>query len=133
LTQEDLSERGEILVGPDTYRLTAPLFEFEALEPMRVKDKAEPVPVYRLLAARAVPEAVRGIEGLESPLVGREAEFHALAEAIERLRAGVGGIVIYWNETKLAVAECPIPRTARGWLGLGVLVATHRGMKAWNH
>jgi class 3 adenylate cyclase len=64
---EDASERGEILVGLDTHRLTEPLFEFEALEPIRVKGKAEPVPVYRLLAARVVPGKVRGITGLESP------------------------------------------------------------------
>ncbi len=95
---EELSEPGEILVGPDTYRLTEPLFEFEALEPILVKGKAEPVPVYRVLAARAVPAKVRGVAGLESPLVGREAEFGALQEAVQRLRAGVGGIVTIVGE-----------------------------------
>ena len=93
LQLEHASERGEILVGPDTYRLTAPLFEFQALAPMRMKGKAEPVLVYRLLAARAVPGQVRGIEGLASPLVGRVAERQALWECVERLQAGVGGIV----------------------------------------
>jgi len=68
---EDASERGEILVGPSTYRLTAPLFELEAREPIRVKGKAEPVPIYRLTGQKAAPGLVRGIEGLRSPLVGR--------------------------------------------------------------
>ncbi|MBN1138814.1 MAG: AAA family ATPase [Anaerolineae bacterium] len=90
---EDISERGEILAGPDTYRLTAPLFEFETMVPVQVKGKAEPVPVYRLLAAKAVPGRVRGIAGLESPLVGRKTEFQALQQAVKRLRTGVGGIV----------------------------------------
>jgi len=98
---EDASQRGEILVGPDTHRLTGPLFEFEPLEPIRVKGKAEPVPVYRLLAPRATPGKVRGIAGLESPLVGREAEFRALGEAVERLQAGVGGIVTLAGEAGL--------------------------------
>ena len=95
---EEVSERGEIFVGPDTHRLTAPLFEFEALLPIRVKGKTEPIPVYRLLAAKAVRGKLRGIAGLESPLVGRQAEFRALREAVERLQAGVGGIVTIVGE-----------------------------------
>ena len=98
---EEVSERGDILVGPDTHRLTEPLFEFELLEPVRVRGKAEPIPVYRLLAPKAIPGKVRGIVGLESPLVGREAEFRALQESVERLRAGVGGIVTIVGEAGL--------------------------------
>jgi len=98
---EDASERGESLVGPDTYRLTAPLFEFQTLEPIRVKGKAEPVQVYRLLAAKAVRGKVRGIEGLESALVGRDDEFGALQEAVERLQSGIGGIVTVVGEAGL--------------------------------
>jgi len=98
---EEVSERGEILVGPDTYRLTAPLFEFERLGPVQVKGKAEPVPAFRLLASRAVPGRMRGIAGLESPVVGREAELAALQGAVERLQAGTGGIVTIVGEAGL--------------------------------
>ena len=49
---EDASERGEILLGPDTYRMAAPLFEFETLEPIRVKGKSQPIQIYRLLRAK---------------------------------------------------------------------------------
>ena len=98
---EEVSERGDILVGPDTHRLTEPLFEFELLEPIRVRGKAEPVPAYRLLAPKAISGKVRGIVGLESPLVGREAELRALQESVERLRAGVGGIVTIVGEAGL--------------------------------
>jgi ABC-type oligopeptide transport system substrate-binding subunit len=41
---------------------------------------------------------VRGIAGLESPLVGREAEFRALRAALERMQNGVGGIVTVVGE-----------------------------------
>ena len=98
---EDISKQGEILVGPDTYRLTAPLFEFETLAAVRVKGKTEPVPVYRLLAAKVAPGKLRGLAGLESPLVGREAELQALQEAIEQVQAGVGGIVTLVGEAGL--------------------------------
>ncbi len=92
---EDASERGEILVGSDTYRLTAPLFTFETLEPIRVKGKAEPVQVYRLVGLKAQPGRVRGLEtrGISSPLVGRDAEFAAVKGCIEQLLNGHGGIL----------------------------------------
>jgi class 3 adenylate cyclase/tetratricopeptide (TPR) repeat protein len=92
---EEVSERGEILAGPDTYRLTAPLFAFEALDPVRVKGKAEPVTVYRLVGPKAEPGRTRGLEtrGISSPLVGRDDEFAALCGCIERLRNGQGGIL----------------------------------------
>jgi len=99
---EEVSRRDEILVGPDTYRLTEPLFEFEPLQPIELKGKTEPVPVYRLLAHKAVAGAkVRGIAGLESPLVGRETEFRALRETLQQLQAGVGGVVTIVGEAGL--------------------------------
>jgi class 3 adenylate cyclase/tetratricopeptide (TPR) repeat protein len=92
---EDVSEQGEILVGPDTYRPTTPLFEFETLEPVRVKGKAEPVEVYRLVGLKTEPGRVRGLEarGISSPLVGRDAEFAAVKECVTRVLDGQGGII----------------------------------------
>ena len=95
---ESAAEPGTVLVSEDTHRLIAPLFETVALDPIEVKGRSEPVPVYRVLAAREQPGKPRGIPGLESPLVGREAEFAALRKALERLQAGVGGIVTVVGE-----------------------------------
>jgi ABC-type oligopeptide transport system substrate-binding subunit/class 3 adenylate cyclase len=103
---EQAAEPGTILITEGTHKLIAPLFEIKARGPIEVKGKREPVPVYRVLAAKAAPGKVRGIAGLESPLVGREAEFAALREALERLRVGpsttlrasVGGIVTLVGE-----------------------------------
>lgn len=90
---EDLSEAGETLVGEDTYRLTAPLFEFEALKPVALKGKEKPVQVYRLLRAKAAPGRVRGIAGLSSPMVGREAEFAQTKALLANFDQGRGGIL----------------------------------------
>ncbi len=87
------SEAGQILVGPATHRLTAPLFRFEPLPPMLLKGKAEPVAVHRLLARKATPESARGIAGLRSPLVGREAEMQSLLVALRGLASGAGGLL----------------------------------------
>jgi class 3 adenylate cyclase len=99
---EGLSETGEILVGENTYRLTAPLFEFEPPRPVKVKGKAQPVRVYRLLKARAVPAGqVRGIEGLSSKLVGRIEELTRLKETINQFHAGQGGVISVTGEAGL--------------------------------
>jgi predicted ATPase len=90
---ESAAEPGTVLISEEAHQLIAPLFETEALEPIEVRGWEQPVPVFRVLAAKEVPGKVRGVTGLESPLVGREVEFAALREAVERLRVGVGGIV----------------------------------------
>ena len=97
---EDVSERGEILVGADTFRATAPLFDFDALAPLKVKGKAEPVQIYRLRGAKARPGSVRGLEshGLHAPLVGRRQELHTLLTAVEQLHTGRGGVVFLVGE-----------------------------------
>ncbi|MFN2244461.1 MAG: adenylate/guanylate cyclase domain-containing protein, partial [Anaerolineae bacterium] len=95
---ESAAEPGTVLISEATHRLVAPLFDTEALGPMEVKGRAEPVPVYRVSSAKRQPGKVRGVAGLESPLVGREAERKALAGALERLQAGVGGIATVVGE-----------------------------------
>ncbi|MBM4466215.1 MAG: tetratricopeptide repeat protein [Chloroflexi bacterium] len=95
---EGAAEPGTILITEETHKLIAPLFEAEFLGPIQVKGRTEPVATYRVLAAKEVAGKVRGIAGLESPLVGREAEFGALGEAVERLRVGVGGVVTIVGE-----------------------------------
>jgi len=82
---ETAAEPGTVLITEATHKLIAPLFDTQTLGPLQVKGKTEPVEVYRVLAAKAVSGKVRGIAGLESPLVGRQAEFAALHETLERL------------------------------------------------
>ncbi len=95
---EAAAEPGTVLISEATHKLIAPLFETEPLSPIQAKGWQEPVPVWRVLAAREASSKVRGIAGLESPLVGRETEFAALQRALERLRAGEGGIVTIVGE-----------------------------------
>lgn len=87
---EDASETGEILLGEGTYRLIAPLFDVEALTPLSLKGKSEPVANYRLIAVKSAPGTLRGLPGLHSPLVGRLPEHSRLHAAVAVLRAGIG-------------------------------------------
>jgi class 3 adenylate cyclase len=98
---EDLSETGQILVGPDTYQSTLALFEYRPLLPVRLKGKAEPVTVYEVTGLKVLPGRTRGIEGLSSPLVGRDGEFKRLLTAVLDLQNGNGGVAAVIGEAGL--------------------------------
>ncbi len=98
---EDISRPDEILVGPTTYRFTAPLFEFDALPSVALKGKRAPLAVYRLRELKAERGSLRGIAGMSAPLVGRAGPFTALQHALAELRAGRGGTLSIIGEAGL--------------------------------
>jgi predicted ATPase/class 3 adenylate cyclase len=87
-----LAKAGEIFVGYDTYRQAEGYFTFEALEPMRVKGKADPIKIYRLVSPKEKPTTIRRLSGLRAELIGRKAEIALLREAVEYLKQGKGKI-----------------------------------------
>jgi tetratricopeptide (TPR) repeat protein len=83
---EQAAEPGEILIGEETLSLTRDAVEVEAVPPLLLKGKAEPVAAYRLVA-------VHGEEGFarhaDTPMVGRETELRRLRDAYDQaLRDG---------------------------------------------
>src|ERR687898_496614 len=74
---------GSVLISADTYHLVKQLFELRPRGGAMVKGKSAPIVTYEVLAPRAVPGKVRGLEGLASPLVGRAAEFELVNERLD--------------------------------------------------
>jgi class 3 adenylate cyclase/tetratricopeptide (TPR) repeat protein len=83
----------EILVAPDTCRLTEGYFVLEELEPTMIKGKKEPVQAYKVISPKAIPRKVHRLHGLRADLIGRKTEIDQLKEGVDRLRQGKGGIV----------------------------------------
>lgn len=98
---EQTAQPGTVQIAEATYRLVAPLFDVEAIEGLELKGVAEPVTVYRVIGKRDKPGSLRGIVGLDSPLVGRETEFRQLTAALEHLSEGQGGIISVIGEAGL--------------------------------
>lgn len=90
---EQTAQAGAIQVAEATHRLTAPLFDFESVGDIELKGRADPLAAYRVVGVSATPGRLRGIEGLKSPLVGRDVEFEMLTTAIQNLKGGRGQIV----------------------------------------
>jgi class 3 adenylate cyclase/tetratricopeptide (TPR) repeat protein len=81
---------GGILISHDTYRHVRGVFTVQPLEPIQVKGKAEPIQVYAVQRAkpRAFRVPTRGVEGIETRTIGREAELHRLQAAMSAARDG---------------------------------------------
>ena len=98
---EQTAQPGTVQVSADTHRRIAPLFDFEDLGPIEVKGKSEPIQVYRVLDLKAEPGSLRGIEGLDSPLIARDKEMDTLRSLIGALRQGSGQIVSVMGDAGL--------------------------------
>ena len=75
---------GEILVAHDTYTHVRGVFDVRQLPPVRMRGRNEPVEVYVVLRARprAFRQQARGIEGIETKMIGREPELKVLQDAM---------------------------------------------------
>ncbi|MGH3021469.1 MAG: AAA family ATPase [Gaiellaceae bacterium] len=70
----------EVLLGELTYRLVRDAVEAEAVEPLDLKGKSDPVPAYRLVSVG--PERAR--EPASVPLIGRQSELALLTRELAR-------------------------------------------------
>src|SRR5690606_26062002 len=95
---EQTAQPGTVQISANAYRLIAPLFEVEDLGAIEVKGKTEPVQAYRVLRPRAMPGRLRGIEGRDAPLIGRDVEFGQLQTAVTRFLHGDGMVVTLLGE-----------------------------------
>lgn len=98
---QSLANPGAVLISADTYKLVRNSFHFISCGFMDVRGKSAPVATYEVLAGREKPGQARGLEGLHSPLVGREAELHSLHDGLKRLLEGQGGLVAVTGEAGL--------------------------------
>lgn len=94
-----LAETDTVVIGQDTYRHAKGFFNFEELKPTRVKGKAEPIQVYKLLSVKERPSTTLHRHGLRADLIGREVELSQLREAVEKLKYGKGSIFFINGDT----------------------------------
>lgn len=84
---EQTAPVGALRISHDSYVQVRGLFEVSAPEPLQVKGVDAPVVSYIVHKARprSFRVATRGIEGVVTRMIGREAEFEALQGAFKRL------------------------------------------------
>ena len=79
---EQNSPPGGILITHDTYRHVRGVFDVQAQPPLQVKGRSGPVQTYLVQKAKPRSSRVltRGVEGIETRMVGREAELKRLQD-----------------------------------------------------
>jgi class 3 adenylate cyclase len=88
-------------ISEHTYRFVAPAFECVDRGDIAIKGKSEPVRTYEVVKPKEKPRSLRGLEGLESPLVGRDNELSALVNVSSAVRGGFGRVVLILGEAGL--------------------------------
>ena len=96
---EQAAPLGGVLVAHNTFRHVRGVFDARSLGPIQVRGRHEAVPAYVILRPkpRAFRVSTRGVEGVETRMIGRDAELAALqdafAEAVIEARPRVVAIV----------------------------------------
>jgi class 3 adenylate cyclase len=97
---QQMSQPGEVLIGDDTFRLAEHLLVAESRGKIAVKGRTQPVGVYKVLGLRERPPE-QPTRALRSPLVGRHSEQEAFEQALDRLAAGSGGVMVVLGQAGL--------------------------------
>ena len=95
---EGAAEPGQILVSEAIARHIKAGFTLRDLGEVPVKGKTTALAMLELVEAKAEPSSGRGIEGLRSPLIGRDSELERLSSALASLQQGLGQIVVILGE-----------------------------------
>ena len=112
---------GTILITADTLRLAEGYVQVKSLGPIPIRGLTEPVEVYEVVGAalirsRMEAAAARGL----SRFVGRDAEMHALQQALEKAGVGHGQIVALVGEPGVGKSrlfyEFTRSHRTQGWL-----------------
>ena len=79
---------GGLRISHDTWSQVRGLFDLEAQPPLQVKGIEAPMQTYLVRAAleRSAASVERGLQGLATPMVGRNAELQRLQDAVARAR-----------------------------------------------
>ncbi len=89
---EKAAAPGSILISHDTFRQVRGVFDVIPQPPLEVKGKSEPVQTYVIERARErifrLP--ARGIEGIETRMIGRDEELSRIQQAVELVASGGG-------------------------------------------
>ena len=83
---ESLARPGHVLVSAHVYEQTRALFDFEPMGETQVKGISQAIAVYEAMRVRAAPLPTRGVAGVTSVFLGRDAE-------LARLRAHVAAFL----------------------------------------
>lgn len=90
---EQSAPPGALRISHETWSHVRGLFEVEAQPPLQIKGMDAPITTYLVLSAkdRSLATVERGLQGLSTPMVGRQAEWQRLLDTVAQARASRQG------------------------------------------
>ena len=88
-----MANAGEILIGAETYRTTQSRYTFEALKPVKVKGKSEPISIFKLVSDKPLVTSLTSGRQVFSEMVGRDRESAKLELQVMKAVNGEGSVV----------------------------------------
>ncbi|HSH02362.1 MAG TPA: adenylate/guanylate cyclase domain-containing protein [Anaerolineae bacterium] len=85
---ETAAQPGQILISHNTYHHVRGLFNLTHLPPITVKGKSAPLPIYAVngVKPRAFRLRTRGVEGIQTRMIGRQTEMRQLQKSWQTLQ-----------------------------------------------
>ena len=87
-----------VIISTHVKRRVQQIGSFQQHGEVHLKGKSKPVPIFELTAVHTLPQQVRGIQGMESELVGRQSETAVLQQKISALCQGNGSITTLFGD-----------------------------------
>jgi predicted ATPase/class 3 adenylate cyclase len=69
---------GNILVSFSTYQRSRPIVDYQSMPPLQLEGASKPTKVFQPLGIRLTPGQVRGLPGLQVPMIGRREQLNQL-------------------------------------------------------
>lgn len=89
----DLAKPNEILIGPETHKLSQTRFSFEPLNPTQVKGKTKLIRIYKLRSTKTHISSVKQSRQVSSEMVGRDQDLDKLELQVMKAINGEGSVV----------------------------------------
>jgi predicted ATPase/class 3 adenylate cyclase len=75
---------GGVLVSFSTYQRSRPIIDFQSMPPLQLEGISEPIKVFQPLGVRLTPGQVRGLPGLQVPMIGRREQLDQLIDVFNQ-------------------------------------------------
>jgi predicted ATPase/class 3 adenylate cyclase len=95
---QSAARANSVLATAETWRYASNTFDGRSLGGIAVKGKSEPVEAWEVIGRRDAPTSGRGLDGLRSVMVGRDAELEQLTSLLSAIRAGRGRTAVILGE-----------------------------------
>jgi len=90
----DMAENGQVLTGEKTFKIVNEKFECQDLEPVPIKGRKKPLPVFEIKGRKRVPisTGLKQSRVINSKMIGRDHELNQLEKHVMQLINGRGGV-----------------------------------------